>query len=338
MVPLLVAGFLIAVGACREDDDAGADSTWSDTPSDAGAAATKAKSAAAPQTGEDAPNLLIITIDTLRVDHLGCYGYFRNTTPNIDKLAKESVVFDHCLAPMAQTLPAHMSIFTGVYPREHGIVANLSQTRDPTRRGLDGKPLRMLYQPSPILKTFATVVGGAGYTTAAFVSAEPVKREGGLAEGFQTWNEPEGRRRSAEGTNESFFAWLDEDLKQPFMVWIHYFDPHTSYDPPPPYDTMFQSDERLDVYMNEHGIEVFAQERATNRSAVPKGKKPSTRGRASTCTTVRSLIPTSTSASFLTAFARRDCGIERRSWSPLITGRGLASTTSPDMATSGVNS
>ena len=70
------------------------------------------------------PNLLLITVDTLRADHLACYGYFRDTAPHIDALARESIVFDNCLAPLPRTTPSHLSLMAGVYPLEHGITSN----------------------------------------------------------------------------------------------------------------------------------------------------------------------------------------------------------------------
>ena len=75
-------------------------------------------------------SIVLVSIDTLRADHLGCYGYFRDTSPVIDALAKQSVFFDMCLTPMATTLPAHASLLTGTYPIEHGVLGNL-------RRGAD---------------------------------------------------------------------------------------------------------------------------------------------------------------------------------------------------------
>ena len=187
----------------------------------------------------DAPdNLVVITLDTLRRDHLGCYGYFRDTSPHIDELARESLVFDACRAPVSQTLPTHTSLFTGLSPYEHGIEANLNQTQ--------GR-----YVPSPHLRTLATWLGGEGYATAAFVSAEPVKRESGLAAGFELWDEPQGAARRADETIDRALAWLLSRDAGPFHLWVHLFDPHLPYDPPPPFDGHFQADARQEAYMGE---------------------------------------------------------------------------------------
>ena len=77
-------------------------------------------------------NVVLITVDTLRADHLGCYGYFRPTSPRIDALASESVLFENCTVPMATTLPSHVSILTGTWPIEHGVLANVAHGGWPT--------------------------------------------------------------------------------------------------------------------------------------------------------------------------------------------------------------
>lgn len=210
------------------------------------------------------PNILVITIDTMRADHLGCYGYFRETSPHIDALAKESIVFENCNAPMAQTLPTHTSLFTSVYPREHGIVANIAQTGG-------------MYKPSPVLQTFATAIGKQGYATAGFVSAEPVKKIGGIAAGFAKWYEPDDKKVEADWTNRKIFEWIDAGgLKEPFFMWVHYFDPHAKYEPPAPYDTMFTDDEKLDKYMTDRAFGMEAgKERAgkENHTKIKKSKE-----------------------------------------------------------------
>lgn len=197
----------------------------------------------------DHPNLLIITIDTLRMDHLGCYGYFRDTSPNIDNLAAESLLFVGCHAPVAQTLPSHTSLFTGVYPREHGVVANLSQTAG-------------LYAPSPRLQTLATALSGAGYHTAAVVSAEPVKRDTGLEIGFEFFSEPKDKKVFSDDATRRAIDWLACGPPEPFFLWVHYFDPHARYEPPAPFDKMFQTDDRLERYLSDQGFEDEASKRA----------------------------------------------------------------------------
>ena len=115
-------------------------------------------------------DVLLITLDTLRADHLGAYGYPRDTSPRLDALADESVLFERCLAPMATTLPSHTSMFTGVGPIEHGVLANL-----------DG---RFVFERDASLVTLAEVLSGAGYDTGAFVSTFVLRASAGLRDGF----------------------------------------------------------------------------------------------------------------------------------------------------------
>lgn len=218
------------------------------------ASATSSSAAAiadsAPQAPKGAPNLLIITVDTLRADNLGCYGYFRDTSPNIDALAKEAVLFENCYTPVGQTLPSHTSLFTGVYPREHGVRTNFFRLDDSQMAALDG-----VYGPSTKILSLASALRAEGYNTAGFVSAEPVKTPGGLSAGFDHWYEPAEDKVTCDVTNKEVFAWLDKKPKEPFFVWIHYFDPHGPYQPPAPYDTQYQTDDELEKFRDERGFE-----------------------------------------------------------------------------------
>ncbi len=196
--------------------------------------------------GDPAParpgrSIIVISVDTLRADHLGCYGYFRDTSPNLDALAKQSVFFDLCLTPIATTLPAHTSLFTGVYPIEHGLLINFKRTLKP-------------FGPVPALRSFAQFAQERGYETAAFVSAAPVSSATGIAAGFDLFDEPEGKERRAEQTNEPLFAWIDAEKKGPFLLWVHYFDPHYPYSAPAPFDSRYVNDEALETYLAERKI------------------------------------------------------------------------------------
>lgn len=175
------------------------------------------------------PNIVLITIDTLRADHLGCYGYFRDTSPNIDAFAKESLVFDSAYAAMATTLPSHASMLTARYPLEHGITANLMH---------GGKPFGW----ASGMVSFAQVAREAGYATAGFVSAAPLKAPSGIAAGFEMWSEPEGAavERKAGDTLSKALPWLEQQASQPFFMWVHFYDPHWPHRAPPPYDKMFR--------------------------------------------------------------------------------------------------
>lgn len=186
-------------------------------------------------------------MDTLRADHLGCYGYFRDTSPNLDSFARQAIVFDRAVSPMATTFPTHLSIMTGVHPLEHGFMSNT--------RLIDAS-----FVSSPDLRTVAGKLADAGYATAAFVSAAPVRDSTGVSAGFEHFSQPEkddwkkGGIRRAGATNDAVYAWLAVNTRSPFFVWVHYFDPHWPYDPPPPYDTMFNDDAELEAWLSARQV------------------------------------------------------------------------------------
>ncbi len=206
------------------------------------AAALLAPGCAGPRRSEKT-SIVLITIDTMRADHLSCYGYYRRTTPAIDRLAAESVLFENVLTPMATTLPAHVSLLTSTHPLQHGIKGNFEQ-------------LERRFSSHEGLRTIAEMLSGKGFTNAAFVSATPVKRSSGLDAGFTVFEEPKGKERDATGTTERALRWLDRDSDEPFFLWIHYFDPHEPYSPP----------ERYRVFRDEPGLDAFL---AANRFPEP---------------------------------------------------------------------
>ncbi len=192
---------------------------------------------AAPSTPN---NIVVLTLDTTRADHLGCYGYFRDTSPNIDALANQSLRFERCLAPMANTLPAHASLFTGLQPLEHGALTIL---------GGSGQPLTR--SDLPLL---AVAARQAGYRTAAFVSAAPVKRGTGLERGFDHWREPDALERPASETTEEVLDWLEAKPPAPFLLWVHYFDPHQPLEPPESFGDWTDDDAELAAFMRARNI------------------------------------------------------------------------------------
>lgn len=184
--------------------------------------------AAAPQPGKPAYNLLLITIDTLRADHLGCYGYQDVNTPAIDSLASEGILFTQALTPVPITLPSHVSIMTGLYPVQHGIWNNGN----------------FVLQQDVV--TLAEVMKSNGYRTGACVGAFVLNSMFGLDQGFDTYNDslpgkkrssasPMDSERRAEEVTKSALEWLEKNHSQPFFLWVHYFDPHAIYFPPPPF-------------------------------------------------------------------------------------------------------
>jgi len=192
------------------------------------------------------PNIVLITLDTTRADHLGCYGYFRETSPSIDSFAAESVLFERCIVSVAMTLPTHVSILTSTFPLEHGIGSNVS---------LGGRTVHFTDR----FRSFAQVCRDAGYRTGAFVSATPVKKETGIGAGFEVFDQPEGARRRADETTDAALRWLAEMGDEPFFLWVHYFDPHRPLDPPPPFDTLFTTDAPLEAFIEERRIADFSE-------------------------------------------------------------------------------
>lgn len=218
---LLVA--LLALPACKRSPKA----------DDAGPAAL---------SRPDGPlNVVLVTLDTLRADHLGCYGAPDNPTPRLDALAADGVRFTQAVTTVPHTLAAHCSILTGLYPPHHGVHDN-GTFRLPDSRVTLAEHLRQ-----------------AGYATAAFVSAFVLDRRYGTAQGFDTYDDSMGSpaqaldhagaawrstpQRRGDATIESADAWLAAHRAsggKPFFLWVHLFDPHAPYDPPEPFSQQFR--------------------------------------------------------------------------------------------------
>jgi arylsulfatase A-like enzyme len=202
------------------------------------------------------PNVVLITADTLRADHLGSYGYFRDTSPVIDALAADGLLIEHCIAPMSTTLPSHTSLMTSSYPAAHGILSNLQFYDRPVETG-DG------------LRTAAQLLRAEGYSTAAFTSSSPLSEASGIDAGFDTFVGPppydQGEERvdlPAERTTERALTWLAQ-AQAPFFLWLHYFDPHSPYDPPEPFRDRYQPEPRLAERLERLGVPPKRREQAT---------------------------------------------------------------------------
>ena len=180
------------------------------------------------------PNLLLVTIDTLRADRVGAYGYAKGATPTLDGLARAGVLVEDAVVQTPQTRPSHVSIFTGRQPFEHGIRDNFSPP-------LDAR-----------FPTLATLLKDRGYATGGFIGAYPVSRDSGLNRGFDLFDDPFGSGgrgarddRSARPAGEvvdKALAWLGGVRQRPFFAWVHVFDPHAPYQPPPPYRERFKAE------------------------------------------------------------------------------------------------
>ncbi|OLC75582.1 MAG: hypothetical protein AUH72_20185 [Acidobacteria bacterium 13_1_40CM_4_65_8] len=172
-----------------------------------------------------ARNLLFITIDTLRADHVGAYGAKRVATPNIDRVAREGALARHADVQVPLTRPSHISIFSGRYPAEHGIRDNVA----------------------PALRTdvplMAETLKASGFATAGFVSSIVLARPSGLERGFDTFSdrfdvaEDDARflntiqRRGDVATGEAV-EWIRAHAQDRFFTWVHLYDPHDPYEPP----------------------------------------------------------------------------------------------------------
>jgi len=189
--------------------------------------------------------VLLISIDTLRADHVGCYGYGRATTPNIDALAREGVLFENHISSSSWTLPAHASLFTSVADSVHGCMEST------------GTAL------SPAFTTLAERFADAGYATAGFYAGPYLHEVFGLGQGFETYDycvddpgafsaeeveswglDPLAQKRSHEGiTNPGVYRagrdWIKAHKDRPFFVFLHFWDVHYDFTPPPPWDTRF---------------------------------------------------------------------------------------------------
>lgn len=192
-------------------------------------------------------NLVVVTIDTVRADRLGCYGYFRDTSPRLDALAKESIRFTRCLTPIAQTTPSHWSIFTGVTPYEHQMLTNFSGggTRG---GGVQGR------KTAPTLRLLAERMAERGMKTGGFVASAPTKAKTGLDAGFATWTEPEEMRRLGDEVVDDALAFVTTCGDAPFFAWVHLFDAHEPLKPPylpEEYAGRFKADDQLKAWLDE---------------------------------------------------------------------------------------
>jgi choline-sulfatase len=180
------------------------------------------------------PNLVLVTIDTLRPDHLHCYGYDQIQTPNIDSLASQGLRFTQAFTPIPITLPSHSVMLTGTYPMTSGM------------HDFSGN---VLSQSQP---TLATVLKGQGYDTGAVIAAAVLDRRFGLNRGFDFYYDHFDFSRLAE-TNldlmerpasqvvDQALTWLAKPRTKPFFLWMHLYDPHHPYKPPAPFNEMYKA-------------------------------------------------------------------------------------------------
>lgn len=194
------------------------------------------------------PSVILVSIDTLRADHVGCYGYGRDTTPNLDRFAREGVLFESHVSSTSWTLPAHAALFTAVPDSVHGCVEATGQAL------------------SPEFETLAERFAAGGYATAGFFAGPYLHEAFGLGQGFETYrycveddgtfagerrgewaNDPHAHRRSHEGvTNDRVYAaarsWIEAHRGEPFFCFVHFWDVHFDFTPPWPWNERFDPD------------------------------------------------------------------------------------------------
>jgi arylsulfatase A-like enzyme/Flp pilus assembly protein TadD len=190
-------------------------------------------------------NVLLISIDTLRADHVSAYGFPRPTTPNIDAVAREGVLFRSVHTPVPMTLPAHVSMLTGTLPPTHGLRDNL---------------LRRLPEGS---LTLAEMLKAKGFTTGAVVSSFVLDRRFGTSQGFDSYDDrfqamhKIGDLSERKGDEAARVAreWLDQHRDRPFFFFVHFYDPHEPYEPPEPFASEWKDHPyEGEVAFADHGV------------------------------------------------------------------------------------
>ncbi len=176
-------------------------------------------------------NVLVILVDTLRADHLGCYGYGRATSPAIDRFAREGTLFERAATPQPKTSPAVASLFTGTWPRTHQI----------HRTSVELPPDRL---------TIAEVLGAHGVTTFGVAANVNITEVFGFDQGFDEFHglrrtKAEQKRddtKDARVVRDTFLPWLEKHASERFFAYLHFIDPHSPYRPPRSYVKMFEGD------------------------------------------------------------------------------------------------
>ena len=196
-------------------------------------AASSGSSETAAATGRGTA-VILITVDTLRADHLGCYGYTGVETPNIDVLARAGARFTQAYTPVPVTLPAHTALFTGAFPMATGM-HDFSGNKLPASAA-----------------TLAKVLRDNGYATAAFIGSAVLDSRFGLNQGFDTYFDHfefsrldeahlDQMERRGDLVMDEALRWLKANPRQPFFLWVHLFDPHDPYTPPEPYASRYRA-------------------------------------------------------------------------------------------------
>ncbi|MFC2091224.1 sulfatase [Elusimicrobiota bacterium] len=176
----------------------------------------------------DTPNIIMILSDTLRKDHLGCYGHKRNTTPNIDLFAENAILIKNAFAQSPSTKPSVASLFTSKYPSQHHVTYNEDS-------------LNLSYM------TLAEILKQNKYMTAGFIENSVIDKRFGFSQGFSEWIMDDRRHKVATSEpmtefDEKISSWLDKYRGRPFFLYMHYIDPHNPHNAPKPFNNFFSKE------------------------------------------------------------------------------------------------
>lgn len=173
-------------------------------------------------------NILLFLIDTQRADYLGMYGHERDTSPNLDAFAQQSLVFDRAYAPASSTSPSHASMFTSTHPRVHGVWNRVPRENE--------EPIFPALSPNAV--TLAEVLSENGYDTAAICDGGNLQENRGFAQGFRTWD---SKFLGADNRVDRALRWFDQERQQdrPFFMFLHTYQVHTPYLPKPEHVELF---------------------------------------------------------------------------------------------------
>ena len=177
-------------------------------------------------------NIVLVSFDTLRADHVGAYGYTKNTTPTIDKFAQEGFVFTNAISVTSWTLPSHMSWFTGVYPSQHKVLNKFTVTND------GQEEITNLEKVSPGMLTLAEILKQNGYKTGGFTGGAGVNHEFGFDKGFDIYTDD----KEFAGFSDSIpkaLDWISQNKDEKIFVFLHGYDIHGQYVPEGGYDFRF---------------------------------------------------------------------------------------------------
>lgn len=179
-------------------------------------------------------NVLLISLDTVRSDHLSCYGFKRKTTPNIDAIAAEGILFENAITPVPLTLPAHSSMLTGTYPPYHKVHDNIN------------------FKLGESNITLPEILKQHGFISGAVISAYVLYPQFGTDQGFDYYNsqfvnpimagENRDTERRGDETAQFCCEFIEKNKDRPFFLFAHFYDPHTDYDPPEPFASQYPDD------------------------------------------------------------------------------------------------